>query len=79
MSTRMGVLLTFKPEVTREQAEKALAGLKGLVDEKITYPHTKPYQTRRIADYNRPERTADPAKHIETYDDNYGGPVWYIP
>ena len=76
---RLGTLIVFKPDVTREQAEKALAALAGLVEPKITYPHTCEFRGMTIVDHGKPERTDDPAKHIETFDDTYGGPGFYIP
>lgn len=46
MAKRLGALVTFKPGVTRAQAAKAMAGLKGLIDERITYPLQKKESAR---------------------------------
>jgi hypothetical protein len=80
---RLGALVTFKPGVTREQAEAALAGLQGLIDPRITYPHTDTIlgdgRKWKAVDYSRPVTDESPAAMIEEFNDEHGGPVWYIP
>ncbi len=59
----IGTVLVFKPEVSKEEATKALEGLADFL------------QPNWIDDKgvsNQPFR-------LEEFDDEYGGPVWYLP
>lgn len=84
MAERMGLVVVFKAGVTRAAATAALANLNGLVESKITYPFMKSHRfgdgiESVVSDYSRPVTTENPAEHIETFNDEHGGPVWYIP
>ena len=75
---RIGTLLVFKPDVTKEQAVQALEKIKDLLDlpeEKIDYKRGRDHRTpcKRTV---RPFKTADA---LNEYDDEYGGPTFYIP
>lgn len=55
---RLGTVSVFKPEVTRAEAEAAMAKLRALLD---------------------PGYFLRPKPPIHEFDDEDGGPVWYIP
>lgn len=86
MSKRHGAVIVFKEGTTPEQMAKALNAIKDLIE--IPSEAQEPvYQTkaegykgpgaRRIVGYNKVPFTW---RHfVQEYDDQYGGPVWYIP
>lgn len=79
---RYGILLKFKPGISRLEAEVALASLADLVEPSVVYPHITE-ETRHLPrhlrkrDYSRPEKTETP--HVKEYNPEHGEPVWYIP
>ena len=66
---RLGVVLVFHADVTKEEAAAALAKIADVVDEGEWYPASK----------NHPAKAKDFEARVQEYDDEYGGPVWYIP
>lgn len=71
MSTRLGAVITFPPGMTKEQAAHALARFvkAGLIED-----------PSRPAFKNSKGVEIFPAHSgVESYDDEMGGPVWYIP
>ena len=67
MAKRYGTLLVFKEGVSKSEIEKAMETLvdSGVLDERhFCKPQAKPVFTPYI---------------INEYDDEYGGPAWYIP
>jgi len=80
MARRNGAVITFKYGVSREEAIAALRTIKHLLD-----------VPAEITDYSKTEvrdgqRWAIPVKRpytgkdlVKEFDDEYGGPVWYIP
>lgn len=84
---RLGTILTFKPEVTKEEAARALRTIAFLLDTPDTI--SKPTQEVRAAldaghtvKYEPGEWADHPFNHadlVREFDDDFGGPVWYIP
>lgn len=69
MAKRFGAVLQFKEGVERAEAVRALRQLKDLLD----LPDT-------VFDYETGKSRPITGKDIvREYDDNMGGPVWYIP
>lgn len=84
---RFGTVLTFKSEVTKEEAARALRSIGFLLDTPKTVSKADAH-VRAMLDAGQtvryqPEEWSDqPFTHIElvrTFDDQDGGPVWYIP
>ena len=90
MANRIGTVLVFKPEVTKEQASQALADIAHVLDLPETTTHYEPTGEsnlsveqlrtgrRYVSLVKRPFQMAD---KIHEFDDYGGseGPVWYIP
>ena len=86
MSTRYGAVIVFKQGVTEEQIAKAMNALKDVievpetVEEPIRQTRAQGYKgpgAAKIIGYNKVPFTW---RHlVQKYDDQYGGPVWYIP
>lgn len=86
MSTRYGAVIVFKEGVTEEQIAKAMNALKDVLDipseveEPIYQTKEQGYRglgARAITDY---KKVPFQWRHlVQKYDDQYGGPVWYIP
>ena len=84
---RIGTVLTFKPEVTEEEAARALKSIGFLLDTPKTV--SRPTAAIRAAldagttiRYQSDEWTEQPFDHsdlVHKFDDDWGGPVWYIP
>jgi len=84
---RIGTVLTFKPEVTKEEAARALRSIAFLLDTPATI--SKPVAEVRAAldagqtvRYEPDQWTDVPFEHadlVREFDDDWGGPVWYIP
>jgi len=70
--TRYGALLRFRPGISRAQAVDALRKLNGLVELGGSY-QSPPGSTPRWVENN------DASQLLQTYNDEHGGPVWYIP
>ena len=70
MAHRLGIVLKFKPGVTKEQAAEALKKVADVAE--LPTHSTDPKTTRWV-----PIRSLMDV--IEEYDDTYGGPVWYTP
>jgi len=61
---RVGTVLTFKEGVTREEAVEALRKIENVL---------------HVSDFWA-ERGEDPLDmSVHDFDDQYGGPVWYLP
>lgn len=84
---RIGAVITFKPEVTEPEAARALRSIGFLLDtpETVSKPSDE-VQTALDAGstvrYN-PGQWIDVRFHhidlVREFDDDFGGPVWYIP
>ena len=73
---RIGTILVFKKEVTAEQAAAAL--------EKIAEVLDLPEETNKLVELPGKMCTYETipfemVHKINVFDDEYGGPVWYIP
>ena len=69
MAKRFGAVITFKEGVDRAEAIEALRKVKHLLD----VPET-------VYDYDtRKQRPFTGKDLVREYNDEYGGPVWYIP
>jgi len=75
---RFGTVLKFKKGVTREQAAQALAKISDLIElRKSVVEMPKGRTVARLE--HCIERPATINDEVHEYDDEYGGPVWYIP
>lgn len=89
MATRIGTVLVFKPEVTKEQAAQALADIAHVLDLPETTTAYEPTgESDLVEQLRRGQRSVRPVKRpfqmadkIHEFDDYGGseGPVWYIP
>jgi hypothetical protein len=84
---RIGTVLTFKPEVTEEEAARALRSIAFILDTPSTINKPTP-EIRAALDaghtiqYQPGEWSPVPFEHadlVHEFDDDWGGPVWYIP
>jgi len=88
---RLGTVLIFKSDVTKEQAAAALARIKDVLDlpaestdyvptDEVVTVHSptagEPMTKRRHKAVHRPFNTAD---LIHGFDDSFSSPVWYTP
>jgi hypothetical protein len=76
MAKRLGSVIVFKKGVTKEQAAKALASLAEVVEfpeRSFTYPSVGPKKVKLV------EVPFTHEHAVHEYDEEYGGPVWYIP
>ena len=72
---RLGAVLTFKSHVSKEEAVKALEKIADLID----LPD-KSYEIIEKDGRNSYEACPFKIEHkVNKFDDEYGGPVWYIP
>lgn len=69
--TRHGAVLVFRKGVTPEQAAAALERIRDVIE----VPPAVRDWTRESAP-SRPFRMAD---KVHEFDDEWGGPVWYVP
>ena len=84
---RIGTVLTFKPTVSEEEAARALRSIAFLLDTPETV--NRPTAAVRAAldagttvRYQPNEWSEQPFDHsdlVHKFDDEFGGPVWYIP
>jgi len=65
---RIGTVFTFKEEVTEDEAREALAKIVDVIEGTVFIGATVP-GCRRVED----------VPPIYSYNDDWGGPVWYIP
>jgi hypothetical protein len=72
---KLGTVLIFKDDVTREEAAKALDQIADLL-EPCWYREETP---NRISDTPARAEHFNAPYSIQSYDSRYGGPVWYIP
>jgi hypothetical protein len=71
---RFGAVITFRSEVTKQQADDALRSIeKLLARDFLVYPTSPDGQE----DYTKPPSVT--AVRIERFEDRNGGPVWYVP
>ncbi len=74
---RLGTVLVFKPGVSKVEAAKALASLKRVLEvPEKSHDYVGPVG-RGLASYK--ERPFVFNDLVHEYDDEWGGPVWYIP
>lgn len=76
---RLGAVIVFHPDVDEEHAAAALERIRHVLD----IPETA-YEYKRVSGKDHvikaQEVPFDIENHmIEEFDDEYGGPVWYIP
>ncbi len=84
---RLGTVLTFKPEVTKEEAARALRSISFLLvtPETISRPTAEVRaaldagQTVRYQPSEWADSPFDYSDLVHEFDDDWGGPVWYIP
>lgn len=69
MAKRIGTVIKFHSGVTRDEAIAALKSIKHLLDVPATVYDYKTKTNRQLLGKDM----------IHEYDDEYGGPVWYIP
>ena len=73
---RLGTVLVFAPEVTPEEAAKALEKIRNVLD----LPQTSHNIVSNGDGTCRMEATPFKMQDkIKEFDDEWGGPVWYIP
>jgi len=80
---RHGAVIVFKQDCPPEQAAAALERIADCLDlpEEVTEyeftPESEGRATQQVAgSHQRPFKMAD---KVQEFDDQYGGPVWYIP
>lgn len=77
---RIGTVLTFKSGVTRVEAARALRSIGAVLETPQTVPVPNYFtndEGRKCVSY-----TTKNFRHsdlLEEFDDEWGGPVWYIP
>jgi hypothetical protein len=79
MAKRLGTVLVFKEGVSKEEAAQHLARIAEVLDlpKSVTdYVPIGPPGGRRVKGVQRAFKVPD---IINEFDDEYGGPVWYIP
>ena len=71
MSIRLGTVLTFAEDVTKEEAAEILTDLqvRGKVEHRV---HHFDMDLGRY-------RNSTPSDEIEEFESDHGGPVWYLP
>ena len=67
MAKRFGAVIVFKPNVPKDLAAQKLRELRGLIELGGSFTGGKWVEH------------TDPAKLLNTFNDEHGGPVWYIP
>lgn len=86
MAKRYGAVITFKEGTTQLQIVQAMNAIKDIldvpemVDEPIYQTRAQGYRgpgARRVIGYNKVPFMWPYL--VQQYDDQYGGPVWYIP
>jgi hypothetical protein len=86
VSERYGATIIFKAGVTEEQIAKAMNALKDVLD--IPSEIEEPIRQTRAEGYKGPgaakiigyKKVPFTWRHlVQKFDDQYGGPVWYIP
>ena len=65
---RLGTLLTFKSDISNEEAVEALEKIKGVLD----LPSTSYEKGGKVKPFEMEDA-------VNEFDDEWGGPVWYIP
>lgn len=84
---RIGSVITFKPEVTEEEAARALRSIAFLLDTPKTVSKPNAEVSAAIdagstVRYQPGEWSQVPFEHVDLvheFDDDWGSPVWYIP
>lgn len=66
---RIGMVLVFNEDVSKEQAAAALAKIADVLDGAAWYPAAK----------SNPPSAKDILPRINEFNDDHGGPVWYCP
>lgn len=75
---RYGSVIKFKKGVTREQAAQAIAQIGHLIELRKTVLEMPKGRTAARLEHCT-ERPATINDEVHEYDDQWGGPVWYIP
>lgn len=76
---RLGALIKFKPGVTKEKAAMALKAIQAVLDVPETTTRYVPAGTGTGRSM-RSETVPFKSEHlVHEYEDEHGGPVWYIP
>ncbi len=84
MSIKYGTVLVFKRGVTKAQAAEALMKIRDVIElpepgsKRLEFPPGWPANAA-CAHENMIERPWKIQDEIEEFDDEYGGPVWYLP
>jgi hypothetical protein len=66
MATRLGAVLVFREGVSKADAEAALACIQKFLEPSYSFQPSSGY-------------VQTPVPAVREYDDDIGGPVWYIP
>ena len=76
---RIGIVVTFKPSVSLQQAEQALLRLADVMEVSSTVTVEHLLDNGRAVSYEERPRHGELRDLLHEYDDRDGGPVWYIP
>jgi hypothetical protein len=77
---RIGTVLTFKSGVTRVEAARALRSIGSLLDTPTATPVPRYFtndEGRKCVSYDTKSFRHNDL--LNNFDDDWGGPVWYIP
>ena len=74
--TRYGALLRFKEGVSRATAERILRELAPMVEMPMRLVEGNGFKAGAFPVF---EEATDGATLLHSYNDEHGGPVWYIP
>ena len=80
MANRLGTVLTFKPGVTKVEAARALRSIGAVLATPTTTPvphYFKNDEGRKCVSYNSKKFRHNDL--LNEFNDDWGGPVWYIP
>ena len=67
---RLAALIHFREDVSDEEAREALEKISGVLSLPTDYD---------IVDGKMQYKKGSAGDYVHSYDDEYGGPVWYIP
>ena len=78
---KLGIVLVFDPDVPKEEIKKAIAGLMPVIDKKY-HGLDGPGEVANARIFGRMPPRNDMERAdlmLNEFDDEWGGPVWYIP